>query len=458
MVEDRGFAAVLPRDGQVEDAFVAGLLEKLAHRPDDPEGLVGVAGVVVGIPGQNRVSVSELVAQAFQNLRLCFFRAVIQERHSDLQIVPHALLSHDAEVHLLFQPQVHDPVEFFIGCLHRQRRVFLTVGGLGFFQCGALRVLRRIECGGCLCFLDGFRCAEDQADLPPLAGQQRQLVLQHRPGDEERPVGVRTILAGEQPLGPLIPGGGSRVRLGLGAESAEEGGQIAVKSKDRLRTGQIPVIAPVWREGVGRAAVDAVQLLVKACLDAAVHLIVARVGEAVQREAHRGKDAEHPGAVAGVLQPQRPALTIQVGGHKDAPLSRDAVPAGADRAVTDGVGAGVALHLLTQRAEAQVPALAALLIPEVEIPRCVPVEHAHVGFLVQAIAAPVPDLGDLGAVALFVPEVVVPIARRLRVADDAGAVMFGEFKYGLAERPGFVRHISPRSQAGTARRADRPAW
>ena len=77
MLENRRFAAILPLDGQGEDAFVAGLFEKLAYRPDDPKGLVGIAGVVVGVPGQHRVAVPELVAQAFEDLRFGFLRSVI---------------------------------------------------------------------------------------------------------------------------------------------------------------------------------------------------------------------------------------------------------------------------------------------------------------------------------------------------------------------------------------------
>ena len=40
MLQHRGLPAVLPFDGQREDGSVPRLLDQLAHRPDDPEGLV----------------------------------------------------------------------------------------------------------------------------------------------------------------------------------------------------------------------------------------------------------------------------------------------------------------------------------------------------------------------------------------------------------------------------------
>ena len=195
---------------------------------------------------------------------------------------------------------------------------------------------------------------------------------------------------------------------------------------------------------MGAAAIDPVQALVKARLNAAVHLIVAGMGKAVQRKAHRGEDAEHPGAVASVFQPQRPALAGEIGRYKNSPFRPNAVLAGFQRRLTDGVSASVVLHALTQWRLADVPAAAALLIPEIDIAGSVPVEHTHIRFFIQISVAPVPGLGDLGAIAQVVPEIVVPVARCLGVVDDTCTV-FGKFIQGLAEGPDFLRHISPRS-------------
>ena len=184
MLQNRGLAAVLPLDGEVEDCPVAGLLDELAHRPDDPEGLVGIASVVVGIPGQYRVAILKLVAQTFQDLRLGLLRTIVQERHRDLQVVPHALLAHDAEIHLLFDPSVHDGVELGIRGVDGEAGVFLPVTRLRAPQGVGLSALIGIVCGVLPGFRKGFRHAENQPDLFALAGQQRQLMLQHRAGDK----------------------------------------------------------------------------------------------------------------------------------------------------------------------------------------------------------------------------------------------------------------------------------
>ena len=90
------------------------------------------------------MTVPELVAQALQNLLLGLLRAVVEKCYGDLQIVPHTLLAHDAEIHLLLHPAVHDVVQLPIRCADAEGSILLPIPGLrrpqGFFRCRLLGV------------------------------------------------------------------------------------------------------------------------------------------------------------------------------------------------------------------------------------------------------------------------------------------------------------------------------
>lgn len=60
------------------------------------------------------MAISELMRQAFQNLGFGPFRLTVQQRDSDLQIVPHAFLADNTALDLLLHPPVHQMVGIHI--------------------------------------------------------------------------------------------------------------------------------------------------------------------------------------------------------------------------------------------------------------------------------------------------------------------------------------------------------
>ncbi len=76
MLQHRGFSSVLPGNLFFQCCKVSGLFDQLTHRPDDPEGLVRIAGIIIGIPGQHPMPVLKLVTETFQDLLCCFILSV----------------------------------------------------------------------------------------------------------------------------------------------------------------------------------------------------------------------------------------------------------------------------------------------------------------------------------------------------------------------------------------------
>ena len=86
----------------MEQREIACFFDQLTDSPDDPEGLIRVTGIVIGIPGQHGVPVLKLVSQAFQNFFPRLFGPEAQHGHGDLQVVPHPFLAHNAAIDLFW--------------------------------------------------------------------------------------------------------------------------------------------------------------------------------------------------------------------------------------------------------------------------------------------------------------------------------------------------------------------
>ena len=161
--------------------------------------------------------------------------------------------------------------------------------------------------------------------------------------------------------------------------------------------------------------VDAVQFLIKGGFDTAVHFIVPGIGEAFQFKGHRAKAAECSDSAGIILQGNRPDLMVSVVGHKEPPGTTDFLTGRFHSGIANAMTAAVILHLRPHRTCADVPNLAAFLVPEENVPRIIVIDHAHIGFFVQIIASAVTHLGNLGAVAFFAPQIVKPVSGRFRI-------------------------------------------
>ena len=91
------------------------------------------------------------------------------------------------------------------------------------------------------------------------------------------------------------------------------------------------------------------------------------------------------------------------------------------------MGAAVIIHLCIQRSETHIPALLAVIISQIDVSCVVPIDHTHLCFLAEIIAASVPCLGNLGAVAVLIPQVVVPIPGRPWLIDPVAVPVFCKF-------------------------------
>lgn len=74
--------------------------------------------------------------------------------------------------------------------------------------------------------------------------------------------------------------------------------------------------------------------------------------------------------------------------------------------VADAVAAAVILHLCPHWACTNVLHIAAFLVPKEDIPCVIVINHAHIRFFVQVVAASVHHLRNLGAIALFPPQII----------------------------------------------------
>ena len=203
MLQHGSLAAVLPGKNGFQHKQITGLLNQMTHRPDEPEGLIRIMGIVIGVPGQYGVAVFKLMLQALQNFFLCFLRPEGQERHGDLQVVPHTLFAHNAEINLLLYPEVHHLVDMLVWRMYRERAVFpqhACFSRLTGFLCvtGCAVGIDHLSS-----FLRAFRHAQHKDDLFCLAGLQRQLVLQDCSRYKQCRLRDRAVLTADYNFWPL---------------------------------------------------------------------------------------------------------------------------------------------------------------------------------------------------------------------------------------------------------------
>lgn len=179
-----------------------------------------------------------------------------------------------------------------------------------FFQIGVLRLSQfPLYHSGCLVrghglpgFLQGFRHAEEQVQLLFLPRLERELVLQNASQNEQAGLGIGAVPALHHHGGPLEQSCRRGIRQGEGAVCAAKGLQVPVIGERRLAGGQIPFVPFVGGKGVGRITEHPAQGLVIRGAHAAVHLVIARIGEALQIEGHGREHAEAFRLVSLILE------------------------------------------------------------------------------------------------------------------------------------------------------------
>lgn len=196
------------------------------------------------------------------------------------------------------------------------------------------------------------------------------------------------------------------------------------------------------RKGVSRGTVDAVHFRHKAGFQTAVHLVITGILEPFQLKSDRGKRAETAYTAAVIFQCDRPHLMEAGLRHIDTPFAPDTVFDRLHLRIADVVGALVLGHLSIERALANVPADVAVLIAQIQVAGIVVVDHAHIRFLVEIIAAAMPDLGNLGTETALVPQIVEPIPRRPGVGDHTAVAAVGKLIHRFAHfaSPCFTVH------------------
>ena len=134
MLQDRRRAAVLPLHLFLQKRIIPALFYQLTHSPNDPKRLVGITCIIIGIPGEYAVTIPKLMPQAFNDLFLRLFLPIVQKGDSNLKIIPHTFLSHNAKIHLFLHPVIHDMVYFLIWCSNRQGTELLVIVLFSFLK------------------------------------------------------------------------------------------------------------------------------------------------------------------------------------------------------------------------------------------------------------------------------------------------------------------------------------
>ena len=134
MIQNSRLPSILPFNLQIQDRKVSRFFYQLADSPYDPERLIGIPGIIIRIPGQYRMPITELMSQTLYNLFFCFFLSVVQKSDCDLQIIPDSFFPDNTKIHLFFHPVIHHVIDFFIRRFHGQRTIFFQIMRFCFFK------------------------------------------------------------------------------------------------------------------------------------------------------------------------------------------------------------------------------------------------------------------------------------------------------------------------------------